>query len=210
MKDLSFSTQNSSNKMGRIIYQAIEEVLGRRGVKDTLSTAGLEYRIDSCPDDILVPQFQFGEVSRLQEALEEQYGKRSGMGLGLIWGRTYLRGLLHNLGSEMEWNDLSFRLMPTARKIRKGIEQFAGLMGQQEGLDVHVHEDGGQIFWSSERCPVCYQRKTDEPACQMTVGALSELMTWISGGRRYRVVETACIANGAPACVLEIDKMPLE
>jgi predicted hydrocarbon binding protein len=41
-------------------------------------------------------------------------------------------------------------------------------------------------------------------------GILEESVFWGTGGRRFRIEETECIAVGAKACVFKIDKKPLE
>ena len=65
------------------------------------------------------------------------------------------------------------------------------------------------INWFIERCPVCWQRKTDHPSCNLAVGILQEALYWISGGKHFNVEETECIAQGAPACKIVIDKASL-
>ncbi|MBI4631293.1 MAG: hypothetical protein HY740_06170 [Chloroflexi bacterium] len=57
---------------------------------------------------------------------------------------------------------------------------------------------------------MCWGRKTTEPCCQLAGGILEESIFWGTGGKRYKVEETDCIAVGAKACVFRIEKVPLE
>jgi predicted hydrocarbon binding protein len=42
------------------------------------------------------------------------------------------------------------------------------------------------------------------------VGILQEALYWVSGGKFFNVEETHCIAAGDNACLIEIDKQPIE
>ena len=70
-------------------------------------------------------------------------------------------------------------------------------------------EDEGQYLWVIERCPVCWQRKTDAPCCHLAVGILQESLKWASGGKEFDVTETSCIAKGDETCTITIGKRPV-
>jgi predicted hydrocarbon binding protein len=61
-----------------------------------------------------------------------------------------------------------------------------------------------------ENCPACRERTSNEPDCHILAGILQETLSWAGGGRVYRVRELECSAAGAPACLFQIDKKPLE
>ena len=65
-------------------------------------------------------------------------------------------------------------------------------------------------LWKIERCPVCWERRADTPCCFLAVGILQESLFWVSGGKNFQVEEIACIAKGDEACVITIDKTPLD
>jgi hypothetical protein len=48
------------------------------------------------------------------------------------------------------------------------------------------------------------------PACHLWVGFLQEYLYWASGGKLYSVFETECVACGASACKIVIDRQALD
>jgi predicted hydrocarbon binding protein len=200
----------SSNKMGRIIYLAMEEVLGSSGIAETLLFANLAHRVGQYPPDNLDRQVSFHEISGTQAALERLYGQRGGPGLALKSGRVCFKYGLREFGSDINHGSASFRLMPLQAKVSRGIARVAQTINKISDQQVSVSDDEHSIYWNVENCPDCWSRKSDRPICHMTAGMLDELLTWISGGRRFRVEEIRCTAQGDPACVMRLDKLPYE
>jgi acetyl-CoA decarbonylase/synthase complex subunit beta len=73
-----------------------------------------------------------------------------------------------------------------------------------------VVEEEEHYVWKIIKCPFCWQRKADSSTCLLAVGLLQEVLYWVSGGKFYYVEETDCIARGAQACTITIDKMPMD
>ncbi len=74
---------------------------------------------------------------------------------------------------------------------------------------VRIEEEDGQLLWHIERCPLCWERKTQEPVCHLAVGLLQEALYWLSGGKVFHVEEKMCIAAGDKACTIVIDQTPM-
>lgn len=106
--------------------------------------------------------------------------------------------------------DLPMRLMPLGMKFRVGLDVFARVFNQFSDQIVKLSETETHHLWIIERCPVCWQRQTDEACCQLAGGLLEEAIFWGTGGSRFRVVETQCRAAGGPNCTFAIDKHPLD
>lgn len=200
----------NTNKMGRIMFLAMEEVLGRSGADEVLSSAGLTHRIPPYPQVNLEPLVGFEELSQTQAALERVFGARSGQGLAVRLGRACFHYGLHEFRKEVDLGSLSFRLMPLEKKMGRGINRLAQIINHFSDQQVRLTCDEKHYYWTVERCPVCWSRKSDQPICHLTVGVLDELFTWISGGKRYCVEEIQCTAQGDPACVVRLDKNPYE
>jgi predicted hydrocarbon binding protein len=113
-------------------------------------------------------------------------------------------------GPLMGIQDMSFRLLPVQMKLRTGAEAFARTFSELTGQPVTYAEEGSRVLWIFERCPLCWQRETAHPACLLAVGLLQEATYWISGGRYFHVEEVRCIANGDDACMIAIDKEPMD
>ncbi len=205
MSESYFYTQ----RMGRIILQAMEEVIGRNGVHAVLNLASLGELIDHYPPSSSDLTFPFETVSRLQVGLEKVYGPRGGRGLALRVGRACFNYGLREYGSQLGLTEMAFRLLPLPAKLNTGAKAFAELFNQHTDQIVRLEENDYQIFWRIERCPLCWERKTNDSVCHLAVGLLQESLYWLSGGKIFNVEETECIARGDPACTILIDKIPI-
>jgi V4R domain len=198
------------NKMGRIILQAMEEVIGHIGVNAVLNLANLNYRINHYPPNDLEKGFNFFELSKIQEALEGLYGPRGGRGLALRTGRACFKYGLREFGPSLGATDMAFRLLPFDPKLRTGADIFAEAFNKYSDQRVRVEEQANRFLWHIDRCPICWKRHTEMPVCHLAVGILQESLYWASGGKVYNVEETKCIAMGDPTCTIVIDKKPLD
>ncbi len=196
-------------KMGRIIFMGMEEVIGISGVDAVLRLASLEKFIQNYPPARADRTFSFETVSLLQNTLEQVYGPRGGRGLALRAGRATFKYGLKEYGSLLGLTEIAFRLLSLPTKLHTGARAFGDLFNKHTDQKVRVEEKDDQIFWHIERCPLCWGRKADEPICHLAVGLLQESLYWLSGGKLFNVEETACIARGDTTCTMVIDKTPL-
>lgn len=192
--------------MGRIILLAMEEILGRNGIHAILNHTELHHWINNYPPNNLDLSFPFDDLSRIQVGLEEIYGPRGGQGLALRIGQASFKYGLREFGPMLGITDMAFRLLPLPTKLSKGAEIFADTFNKFTDQMVRIEDTEDAIFWHIERCPVCWQRKTEKPSCNLAVGILQEALYWISGGKFFNVEETFCIAQGDPACIIVIEK----
>jgi hypothetical protein len=198
------------NKMGRIILLAMEEILGHNGLNAVLNTAQLPNLINNYPLNNLDLQFKFDDLSKIQATLEEVYGPRGGRGLALRSGRASFKYGLDEFAPLFDEADLAYRLLPLNEKIHVGAEIFVDTFNNYSDQRVRVEETADQFYWHIDRCPLCWQRKSESPVCQLAVGLLQEALFWVSGGKFYIVEETDCIAKGDKSCTITINKQPLE
>jgi predicted hydrocarbon binding protein len=101
-------------------------------------------------------------------------------------------------------------LLPSKEKLKKGITLFAETFKKYSDQRVRIEESMTQYRWIIERCPLCWGRQSDRPACHLAVGVLQEALYWVSGGKLYSVEETRCIGVGDASCTIEIDKQPFQ
>ncbi len=197
------------NRMGRIILEAMEEVVGRSGLNAVLNLAGLGHMIGNYPPPDPEPGFSFETISALQTNLERVYGPRGGSGLALRAGRACFKYGIRGFGAEMGLTDTAFRLLPMNVKLRAAGRSLADLFNEQTDQRVRIEEKDGKLLWVIERCPLCWGRHADSPACHLAVGLLQESLYWLSGGKIFDVEETLCAARGDPVCAIQIDPKPL-
>jgi predicted hydrocarbon binding protein len=197
------------NRMGRIILLSMEEVMGRNGVNAVLNLASLPSFIENYPPDDTGLGFPFGTVSHLTEVLEQAYGPHGGRGLAVRVGRACFNYGVRQYGTQMGLTEMAFRLLPLPAKLHAGAKAFAELFNKFTDQQVRVEEEDGKILWHIERCPLCWDRKTQDPVCHLAVGLLQEALYWVSGGKVFNVEEKTCIAAGDPTCTIVIDQSPI-
>jgi predicted hydrocarbon binding protein len=198
------------NKMGRMLLLSLEDIMGRNGVNAVLNLAKLRHRVNSYPPNNLELQFSFDELSGMMQALEDMYGPRAGRSLAIRAGRAGFKYGLREFGSLLGLADLAFRLLPLGMKLKVGLNAMGDTFNNFTDQQVRIEEDSDRFIYIIDRCPVCWQRHADAPCCYAASGLLQEMAFWISGGKSFRITETACIATGDSACVFLIDKYPLD
>lgn len=196
-------------KMGRLILQGMEEVMGTSGVNTVLHLGSLDSVIENYLTTSSERTFSFETISALQTSLEMVYGPRGGRGVALRVGRSSFRYGLKEYGSMLGLTEMAFRLLPLPTKLRTGARVFADLFNKHTDQKVRVEESGNKIYWIIEHCPLCWERKADEAICHLAVGVLQEALYWLSGGKVFSVEETACVARGDETCTIVIDQTPL-
>lgn len=196
-------------KMGRLILQGMDEVISANGVASVLRLGSLDGFIGNYPPSGSERTFSFETVSELQILLEKNYGPHGGRGVALRVGRSAFRYGLKEYGSMLGLTEMAFRLLPLPTKLRTGARVFADLFNKHTDQKVRVEETAEKIYWIIERCPLCWERKADEPVCHLAVGVLQEALYWLSGGKVFGVEETTCIAKGDETCTIVIDQTPL-
>jgi len=196
-------------KMGKIILLGMQEVMGIAGVDALGGLAPLESFIQNSPEVNPTQAFSFETMSLLQSTLEQAYGPRGGRGLALRVGRAAFKYGLKEYGSMLGLTEMAFRLLPLPTKLHTGAKAFADLFNKHTDQKVRIEEKDNKIFWHIDRCPLCWERKAEEPICHLAVGLLQESLYWVSGGKVFNVEETTCIARGDEACTIVIDQTPL-
>lgn len=206
---LALSSRYFPNRLGRIMFFAFEEIMGKNGLNAILNLASLSSLIGNYPPDDDQRALPFETISLLQSSLELGYGPHGGHGLALRAGRVFFSHGLRTYGPLLGLNDTAFRLQPPGLKILSALETLTDFFNQHSDQVVSLKESEQKIFWQVEQCPWCWNRHGTEPLCQFAVGMLQEALYWVSGGKFYNVVEETCIAQGDPACLIVIDREPL-
>lgn len=210
MDPIPQSQYNYANKIALISIRALEDVMGKNGMKAILNLSHLPHLIDNYPPDNLNREFNFADFSALNLALEEMYGPRGGRGLALRAGRAAFADSLRNFGALAGVGDMAFKVLPLHTKIRIGIPAMARIFSQISDQHSTVQEKENEFVYTIHHCPVCWGRSNaDKPVCFIAVGLLQEGLKWVSGGHEFRVNESKCVAMGADVCEFVIQKTPM-
>jgi predicted hydrocarbon binding protein len=218
------STQGSAQQMSQIMLEGVREIIGQAGVNAVLNTvagtsadtSGLDRT--SRPDpvlsrrDPLTATPMYNDMSNIQSALEKLYGPRGGRGITLRSGRAAFKYFLRHHGDRMGLSRLDYRLLPTHSRMKVGLQAMAAVFTEMYAGYVEVSEDPLTWYWQIRHCPWCLERQGAEGGglCFFIVGMLQEFLSWSSGGKNYHVEESECSAAGGQACVIRIEKQPLD
>jgi len=197
------------NKIARIAITAIEDVMGKNGLNAILNLSGLSRLIDNYPPNNLERQFDFADFSAINGALEEMYGPRGGRGLALRAGRATFSEGLRNFGALAGAGDLAFKVLPLSAKLHIGLPAMAKIFSTTSDQHSTVEEKPDRFTYTIHKCPVCWGRVVDRPACFMATGLLQESLKWLSGGREFKVIQTTCHAAGDLNCDFQVYKEPI-
>jgi predicted hydrocarbon binding protein len=197
------------NRIARIYLQAMEEIIGRNGLNALLNLIGLRHYADEYPPTNLSKEFDFADFSNLNQGVLDIYGVQGGRGLSQRAGRAIFDHGLQGFGILAGVDSDAFKSLPESSKITIGMTALARIFTQISDQSTRVNNANGQTEYIIEQCPVCWGQQSDEPTCFAATGLLEAGLSWISGGRDYRVEENACVASGDDACIFTIDKSPI-
>jgi predicted hydrocarbon binding protein len=198
------------NKIGRLCFLSLEEVMGANGVKALLRLADLNQYLDAYPPNDLKREFPFEAISQYSVALGTMYGPRGARGLELRAGRVAFTLGLKEFGPLLGMADLALKLMPITMKLKIVLNATAQTFDRFSDQSSHVEEERGQFVYHITRCSNCITRPEPGPVFYIARGIIEEATAWVSGGRRFSVEQCSCMAQGAASCKFNIGKEPLE
>ena len=198
------------NRFGLILFDALEEIMGRNGLNAILNMAGLAQFIDTPPIDEMDKGFDFAYISALNRALEEMYGPRGGRGLQLRLGRVLFAQGLANFGALVGASDLAFKVLPLQAKLKAGLPAVAKVFDSLSDQKSYVKDPGGDHFhYIIDRCSMCWGRKVQRPGGFIAAGIIEESLRWLSGGRTFRVDQITCMGMDHENCTFAVYKEPI-
>ncbi len=183
--------------------------MGRNGVNAVLKIGSLSHLIEAYPSDNAELMFPFKTLGNITDTLEQVYGPHGGRGLALRVGRACFNYGVRQYGTQLGLTEMAFRLLPLPMKLSAGAKVFAELFNNYTDQRVRVKEEDGKLLWHIDRCPLCWERTSQDPVCHLAVGLLQEALYWLSGGKVFNVEEQTCIATGDSTCTIVVDQIPI-
>ncbi len=176
---------------------AMEEVMGKKGLHAVLRASGLEKFIDNYPPNNLEPAVSFSDYSRLNQAIEDFYG-RGGRGILKRIGRASFQYGVREQPTLLGIVGVALKMMPKRQKVKFILNSIGNALKKAHpNTDFWVDDRGPNIAYCARECSLCHGRKSDKPAGHLLVGSLSEAVQWATG-EDLPVRETLCIAKGDP------------
>jgi predicted hydrocarbon binding protein len=197
------------NRIARLFFLAMEEVVGKSGLDALLVSAGLETYAQHPPPDNLARQFDFAYMAAMLEALEELYGTKGGRGMALRVGRACFSLGLKDFGAMAGVSDPAFQALPLPDKTLLGLKALASIFTHFSDQQSSVVDAGDTYQFVVEVSPMAWGRVADRPVCHALSGIIQESLRWVSKGYEFHVQEIACHAVGSDQCIFKINKKPI-
>ena len=198
------------NRIGRLFYLSLGDVMGENGVRALLRLADLPQYIDAYPPNDLKRNYPFEAIAATSVALGTMYGPRGARGLELRAGRVAFSLGLKEFGPLLGMADLALKLMPITMKLKIVLNATAQTFERFSDQSSSVEEERGQFIYHISRCSNCIARPEPAPVFYIARGIIEEATAWVSGGRRFSVEQCSCMGQGAKTCAFQIAKDPLE
>ncbi|HLF29362.1 MAG TPA: V4R domain-containing protein [Anaerolineae bacterium] len=195
--------------------KAIEEVAGEKGLNIVLRNAGLERFIGNYPSrDLKFSDLTYRDYALLNKAIADFYG-RAAKGFAVRIGRASARYSIEDQDRLFGMASLALKLLPTATQQRLGFQQIVNgfkTLYREINYDIQVRfeETPVKFVYAARDCPSCAGLQADRPICHVFEGALIEGGHYVTGGKDFQIAEVACRALGAPECIWEVSKTPIE
>lgn len=199
-----------ANFVSELMLSGVEDILGDGGLGPALVERPAVVGLHGDGAALHPKDFLEYDLDHIQRALVRLFGREAGRGLALRAGRACVPRLLRRYGGQMGLTSLSYRLLPSRLRLRAGLEALAKFLSGPCGGEITLSEDNACWYWRIASCPWCLSGAPGQPACHFVVGLLEEFLSWASGGRFFQVTETECQAAGAPACLIQMNKQPMD
>jgi hypothetical protein len=197
------------NRIARLFFLAMEEVMGKSGLEALLKSASLETYIQHPPMDNLARQFDFAYMAAINETLEEMYGTKGGRGMALGVGRACFRLGLKDFGAMAGVNDPAFQSLPLPNKTLLALKALASIFTHFSDQVSTVVDAGESYHFIVDVSPMAWGRVADRPVCHALSGIIQESLRWGTKGYEFHVQEIACRATGSDQCIFKINKKPI-
>ena len=199
-------TQEDAVIVNALVRQALisaQEVMGENGLNTVLRTSGLERFIGNFPPDNLEPAIKTSDYARLNEAIEEFYG-RGGRGMLRRIGKASFQYAVREQAALLGLAGAALKLLPTKQRIKFILNALVNALKKSNPqVNAWVEESGDIFAYCDASCAICHGRHSDGPICHLYIGSIGEAVQWATG-QEFEIVETQCTAKGDPHCRFEI------
>jgi len=194
------------NALVRQALVSAEEVMGKNGLNVVLKTSGLERFIGNYPPDNLEPAIQTSDYARLNEVIEEFYG-RGGRGMLRRIGKASFQYAVREQAALLGLAGAALKLLPTRQRIKFILNALVNALKKSNSqVDARVEETDGNFAYIDASCGICHGRHSTEAICHLYIGSIGEAVQWATG-HEFKIVETHCTAKGDPYCRFEVREL---
>lgn len=191
------------NSLVRQALTSAQEVMGDNGLNAVLRTCGLERFIGNFPPDNLEPSIQASQYAKLNEAIEQFYG-RGGKGMLRRIGKASFQYGVREQSALLGVAGVGLKLLPEKQRIKFILNgMVSALKKSNSQVNAWLDDSGDKLAYVESTCAICHSRHSTEPICHLYVGSIEEAVRWATG-RDYKIIETHCLAKGDDYCRFEV------
>ena len=200
------STREDATIINSLVRQALtsaQEVMGDNGLNAVLRTSGLERFIGNLPPNNLEPSIQASQYAKLNQAIEDFYG-RAGKGMLRRIGKASFQYAVREQAALLGVAGVALKLLPEKQRIKFILNGMVdALKKSNPQVDAHLDESDGKLAYIESTCAICHSRHSETPICYLYVGSIGEAVQWATG-KEHQITETHCLAKGDPYCRFEV------
>jgi hypothetical protein len=200
------STREDATIINSLVRQALtsaQEVMGDNGLNAVLRTSGLERFIGNLPPNNLEPSIQASQYAKLNQAIEDFYG-RAGKGMLRRIGKASFQYAVREQAALLGVAGVALKLLPEKQRIKFILNGMVdALKKSNPQVDARLDESDGKLAYIESTCAICHSRHSETPICYLYVGSIGEAVQWATG-KEHQIIETHCLAKGDPYCRFEV------
>src|SRR5215510_1886499 len=150
-------TNDSMMIVNALVRQALtsaQEVMGENGLNAVLRTSGLERFIGNFPPNNLDPSIQASQYAKLNEAIEEFYG-RGGRGMLRRIGKASFQYAVREQAALLGIAGVALKLLPEKQRIKFILNSMANALKKSNpNVEAWVDETGERIAYIESTCGI--------------------------------------------------------
>ena len=200
------STREDATIINSLVRQALtsaQEVMGDNGLNAVLRTSGLERFIGNLPPNNLEPSIQASQYAKLNQAIEDFYG-RAGKGMLRRIGKASFQYAVREQAALLGVAGVALKLLPEKQRIKFILNGMVdALKKSNPQVEARLDESDGKLAYIKSTCAICHSRHSETPICYLYVGSIGEAVQWATG-KEHQITETHCLAKGDPYCRFEV------
>lgn len=191
----------------RIVLSCTTDNIGEKGTHTVLRRSGLSQFIGVTPENDDSPSITVDEFSQYIKALFDIFGEEGARPILFRSGRIGFTSAYDNMPPLIRFASQMLRVLPEKKRLVTIVSEFNKAFNEVMGTDGSVSEEDDKIIVKIPYCPYCRDISTENPACYVEIGLLTQLIE-TAGGSSYAVREKKCISTGDSVCQFEIGKEP--
>lgn len=187
------------NTLVRQALTSVQEVMGENGLNAVLRASALEQFVGNFPPNDLQPGIEAAQYARLNQAIEDFYG-RGGRGMLRRIGKASFQYAVREQAALLGIAGVALKVLPEKQRIKFILNSMAGALKKSNPqVEAWVDDSGESLAYLESTCGICQGRKSSEPICYLYVGSIGEAVHWATG-KAFEITETHCLAKGDPYC----------